>query len=189
MTTKEVEERLYVLTRQLAVARRDLEQLLPHLSGEYRLDVARGVLRDVSVAAFNCRAILKQGSGPFAVSQGPRVGGAIYALTTIGPPDPDLRGRLRRRTVGFFWTLEQAEEFVAGAGDGLAEASWYRWAVVEEMAPGVSPARYDQWYWEYDRQAEQWEKAGGLPAALQAHMREQDFYRYDSTHPVWCDIG
>jgi hypothetical protein len=190
MTPEELKPRMAELAGVLSAAGGELERLLPDLVGYPDLDVVRGVLRDVSRAAFNCTTIAEKGSGrsrPFAVSKGPELGGAIYALTTIG--DPDRAGPCRRaarptpepastmipgphrRTVGFFWTLEQAEEVLVNDYGDLDEEMYYPWAVIEEVCPGVYPDVRSQRYWEYDRQAERWKKADGCPASLQAHMR------------------
>jgi hypothetical protein len=190
MTPEEIHSRWRDLVRRLAAARQDLEQLLPHLSGETHLGIARGVLRDVSRAAFNCTSITEQGAEPppFAVSNGPKLGGSIYALTQIGGPDPNQRGRPRRGTVGFFWTVEQAEEVLAENYGHLNEAGFYPWAVIEEVAPGLHPDKWDQRYWEYDRRTEQWKKVDGCPAVLQGYLRE--WYGGEIRRgPTWCEIG
>src|SRR5262245_54812976 len=125
MTPEELNSRLGNLARFLSSVRADLEALLPHLSRETYLEVVRRILADVSRAAVNCDAVTRvDGTDrplPFVVSLGPPLAGAIYSLTTIGAdqeqgttryPFGEIQQRMRRRTVGFFWTPEQAEEIL-----------------------------------------------------------------------------
>jgi hypothetical protein len=190
MTPEELKPRMAELAGVLSAAGGELERLLPELVGYPDLDVVRGVLRDVSRAAFNCTTIAGQGSGrsrPFAVSKGPELGGVIYALTTIGDPNRTGPGPMRCRTVGYFWALEQAEEVLTEDYGDLDEEMFYPWAVIEEVCPGVYPDVRSQRFWEYDRQAERWKKADGCPASLQAHVRpDSRGVRFVSN---WSQIG
>src|SRR5262249_27217413 len=196
MTPEELRSRLGNVARLLSSAREDLEALIPHLSRETYLEVVRRVLTDVSRAAANCDAVTSaEGTDrplPFVVSLGPPTAGAIYSLTTIGAdqehgatryPFGEIQQRMRRRTVGFFWTPEQAEEILVENHGDLDEAGWYRWAVVEAISPGLYPPGQEHQWWEYDLQAEQWKKLAECPAAL-GEYRERN-----RVGGPWCEIG
>jgi hypothetical protein len=199
MTFEELRSRLDELAGSLSATRRELEALLPHLATVIPLRDVLGMLRDVSRVAANCAAARDGGlkpPPPFYRYVGPRLPGApgdekygvIYALTQVGGPDPNRFGRPRQQPIGFFWSLEQAEEMLATDTGCLNEAGFFPWAVIEEVCPGLHPTIWDQRYWEYDRQAEQWGKAAGCPAALEGHLRE--YYGEGSwITPNWCDIG
>jgi hypothetical protein len=167
MTPEELKARLEDLARRLSAAREDLGRLLPELASEPDRKVTRGLLDDLACAVAHCTALgVAAATGqraPVACSLGPRLPGVIYSLTTVGAdpaegntryPFGQVQERMRRRTVGFFWTAEQAEEVLAHNHGHLDEAGWYRWAVVGQMPAGLYPRGDGQRWWEFDPPSE-----------------------------------
>jgi hypothetical protein len=90
---------------------------------------------------------------------------------------------MRRRTVGFFWAVEQAEEILARNRGALDEAGWYRWAVIEDVSAGLYPSGCNHRWWEYDRQSDKWQKLEQCPAPIAEYLQLNRV----SNH--WCEIG
>jgi hypothetical protein len=68
----------------------------------------------------------------------------IYTITTLRDTEDTSR-----RCVGWFPTFEEAEEIVKGNYGDLAEAGYYKWAVIERFASGlyaISPCSESTWY-------------------------------------------
>lgn len=194
MTPEEIKERVRELCGAFASLREALEGLLPHLSADTHLAVFRGMLADVSRAAANCASCAHEGPGrpPIAVPLGPPASGVFYSLTTVGAdqeqgasgyPHGEVQERMRRRTVGIFAAPEEAEAALANNYGDLAEAGWYRWAVIEEVRAGLYPGGREHQWWEYDKKADRWEKREGRPAPIREYLERNRIGGH------WCEVG
>lgn len=94
----------------------------------------------------------------------------IFAVTTL---NLDVEGR--RRTVGYFHKLEDAQQCAEENWGDIYEAGWYPELVIETVPEGLYPLTHDQKRYFY-----RWENDGYKPC---------DPFDIDEDTMVYCEIG
>lgn len=102
---------------------------------------------------------------------------SIFAITTIGFEKDGFEKttNMRRRTVGIFKTLEDAQKVMNRNYGGLNEAGWYPYAVIEEIEFGLYPlVQSDAIFYQYLTALEKWIKLKSVPEEVDRYMKEKE---------------
>jgi hypothetical protein len=86
----------------------------------------------------------------------------IYTITTFGSPEPNAI----QRTVGYFTTLEEAQEAVLVDGAHLHEAL-YDYALIESIVPGIYPHSEDVNWFKWNKETRGWSMIPGAPDGME----------------------
>jgi hypothetical protein len=79
-------------------------------------------------------------------------GKAIFTVTTVR----HLTAVGGIRAVGFFHTFEEASECVAENAGDISEEGYYRFAVIEEVQPGIYVYPRNESWWAWDKEKEKY---------------------------------